>query len=289
MKKSYEFLKHAIYFKYLDPPGFNLHVCPIILGYESCTANKDSIGPIVKSHYILHMVLSGRGFYKINDEEYTIKSGDVFLIPPAAKISYRPDTTDPWKYLWLECNGAECKTVFDKMDLTTESPIFAPQNFSKLACELADMLEESSAATGGLSLNCVSHMFKIFSLIADERIKKDEKSGIRSESPLMNALEFIERNYCDSTLSVTTLADAVGFTVPYLSRLFKAHIGMSPSKYIIELRMRKACAMLDTNVFSISEIASATGYNSPFYFSNEFKRHVGVSPSRYQSEKDITH
>lgn len=287
MKKSYAFSKHAIYFKYLDPPGFNLQVCPIILGYEACTENKTSIGPIVKSHYILHAVLSGRGYYKINDNDYAIKSGDIFLIPPAAKISYRPDPSDPWKYLWLECNGAECKTVFDKIELTAESPIFAPKNFSQLTEVLADMLEESTAATGGLSLNCVSHMFKIFSLIADERITKDEKSGIRSETPLMNALEYIERNYCDCTLSVTTLADAVGFSVPYLSRLFKAHIGMSPSKYIIELRMRKACTMLDSNSFSISEIASATGYNSPFYFSNEFKRHVGISPSRYQSEKEL--
>ena len=59
-------------------------------------------------------------------------------------------------------------------------------------------------------------------------------------------------------------------------------MNISPSKYIIELRIKKAQEMLQSNCFKISTIAYACGYSSPYYFSLEFKRAVGISPSKYQ-------
>ena len=56
---------------------------------------------------------------------------------------------------------------------------------------------------------------------------------------------------------------------------------MSPIKYIIMLRMRRAVELLEKRTFSISQIAYALGYKNQFYFSKEFKRFFGVQPSKY--------
>jgi two-component system response regulator YesN len=54
------------------------------------------------------------------------------------------------------------------------------------------------------------------------------------------------------------------------------------TKYLTSLRIHKSCQMLNSGNYSISEIASATGFNDYFYFLKTFKKITGVTPRQYQ-------
>ena len=92
---------------------------------------------------------------------------------------------------------------------------------------------------------------------------------------------------CSSDLacnvSVQDLADSIGLNRSYLHRLFKSAIGSSVQEYLLDLRIRKACALLKSTELPVSIISLSVGYEDTLYFSRLFKRKKGVSPSQYRA------
>ena len=61
-----------------EPSGtLSIYFC----GTEPC-APGHAFGPAVRPHYLIHVVLDGKGIYKRNGETYHLKAGDAFLISP---------------------------------------------------------------------------------------------------------------------------------------------------------------------------------------------------------------
>lgn len=76
--------------------------------------------------------------------------------------------------------------------------------------------------------------------------------------------------------------DIFGHSEKYISALFKAEFGISPSKYIGELRLDMAKKLMQTNPdILLKDVAEMVGYTDAFYFSRVFKSHEGISPSQY--------
>ena len=57
---------------------------------------------------------------------------------------------------------------------------------------------------------------------------------------------------------------------------------LSPIKYITKKRISYACDLLVSNKYSVSDIASMTGYSDVYYFSRVFKENTGMSPLEYK-------
>ena len=66
------------------------------------------------------------------------------------------------------------------------------------------------------------------------------------------------------------------------NKSFKNQTGITPSKYIIELRMRMAIQYLETSNLSIKEISSMCGYTNFNFFARVFKKHTGYAPTEYR-------
>ena len=76
--------------------------------------------------------------------------------------------------------------------------------------------------------------------------------------------------------------DIFGYSEKYISALFKAEFGISPSKYIGELRLDMAKKLMQKNPdILLKDVAEMVGYTDAFYFSRVFKSHEGISPSQY--------
>lgn len=68
----------------------------------------------------------------------------------------------------------------------------------------------------------------------------------------------------------------------YFARLFKQSVGVSPLAYLTQLRMEKACALLENTGLSVTEIAIEVGYSSSQSLSRTFLRHQNKTPSEYR-------
>ena len=73
---------------------------PILVQPHPC-----KFGPSVRSVFVLTYIISGKGYYEVNNKTYTLTAGDSFLIYPGIKVKYYPDENDKWEYIWIDFNG----------------------------------------------------------------------------------------------------------------------------------------------------------------------------------------
>lgn len=100
-------------------------------------------------------------------------------------------------------------------------------------------------------------------------------------SKIQSSVEYLLKNYKKSDLSITQIAEKSFMSEVYFRKLFKAEFGVSPQKYIIDLRIQNAVGLISAGYYSLKEVAYMSGYNDYKYFSVEFKKKIGVSPSEY--------
>ncbi|RMD85013.1 MAG: AraC family transcriptional regulator [Lentisphaerae bacterium] len=95
--------------------------------------------------------------------------------------------------------------------------------------------------------------------------------------------QYLEQHFRDPALDMRMVARVHHITPEYLSTLFCDHLGISPLQYLHQLRIRDACALLETNTtnLSISEIAAKVGIPNLTWFSRLFRRHTGMTPTQY--------
>jgi len=61
-------------------------------------------------------------------------------------------------------------------------------------------------------------------------------------------------------------------------------MGITPARYALGLRLQEACRLLIETSDSISEVASACGFEDECYFSRCFRRQFGIPPHSYRKD-----
>ena len=98
---------------------------------------------------------------------------------------------------------------------------------------------------------------------------------------------YLQQHYQDD-ISFSNLAEKFGFTLEYLSKIFKKYSNNTPSKYLIKLRMNEAKRLLLTNPdLKIQNIAELVGYRDGLYFSRAFKTYTGIQPSEFRLQHKL--
>ena len=86
------------------------------------------------------------------------------------------------------------------------------------------------------------------------------------------------QNRMHEALTVPALAAEVGLSASRFAHLFRAEAGMAPMRYLRELRMSKALALLERTCSSVRDVMAQVGYNDPSHFARDFRRQHGISP-----------
>jgi len=104
---------------------------------------------------------------------------------------------------------------------------------------------------------------------------------------LLKIIEKIEKEYMDTNLCVSLLADKYILSAAYLGRLFHDFTGKSMPDYINGVRIKKAAELLEHNEYPISEIMKMTGFTNKTHFYSMFKKYNIITPSEYRRRADI--
>jgi len=94
-------------------------------------------------------------------------------------------------------------------------------------------------------------------------------------------LDHIELHYAEE-FSLQSLAELMGTSPTYFSRLFRSEVGIPLFEHINRTRIRKACVLLRSPDLSVTRIAFDVGYNSVSFFNRYFRRVMNVSPREYR-------
>lgn len=83
-------------------------------------------------------------------------------------------------------------------------------------------------------------------------------------------------------LSLDRVSNHLFFSPNYLSFIFKNHLGMTFSKYLTDVRIKKGIVLLQNSNMKVYEIAAKVGFKDDKYFYRVFKSRFGVTPDEYR-------
>jgi AraC-like DNA-binding protein len=120
----------------------------------------------------------------------------------------------------------------------------------------------------------------IFSLL--QKLPSGAWKNRKLDDRVMKGIRLMEQNIHEIKISNNQLADTGGMSVNAYARLFRDQTGYPPRKYLLRMRVEKACNLLHHSGRSIEQIASACGFSDRYYFTRIFTRTMRVSPGAYK-------
>ena len=97
----------------------------------------------------------------------------------------------------------------------------------------------------------------------------------------LNLSNVVNQHLPDTNFNSEELISIIGLSKSQASRKIKALTGMTPNNLIQETRLQKALNNMTDSTKTISEVAYASGFNSPTYFTRVFKKRFGIAPTAF--------
>ena len=113
---------------------------------------------------------------------------------------------------------------------------------------------------------------------------REERSKGRNQSVIRTALQYMEENFTDDSLTLNRVAGVANVSANHFSALFSQEMGQTFIEYLTQLRMNRAKEQLRCTDMRSGEIALEVGYKDPHYFSFLFKKTQGCTPSEYRNQ-----
>ncbi|MFQ5949935.1 MAG: response regulator [Nitrospiria bacterium] len=118
-----------------------------------------------------------------------------------------------------------------------------------------------------------------------ERVHQNLKINLDALSiKIHRAMQYIDRHFNSSSLSLEKVSQAVSLHPKYLSASFKEECGIGFHDYLVEVRIDRAIQLLKDPHRIIKQVSGEVGFSDQSYFSKVFQNKVGVSPSAYRKK-----
>ena len=199
-------------------------------------------GPGIRNHYLIHHIVSGKGYYKVNDNIWELHAGDTFLAFPYSEITYYADQKDPWEYYWVGFQGDDADEIIQKSLFSHEKPVLIQSDQGSLVKEALYDIYSSRGSQYKNSLLMTSMLYRALALFLPD--STDHSSHDLYSSYVTSAVEYIHHNY-SYTITIDDIASYIGISRSHLFRAFKLHTGTSPKEYLTNYRIAQACNLLD--------------------------------------------
>ena len=218
--------------------------------------------------------LYGTCDYSFDDgTSFTVNAGDVLYLSCGAVYSMLV-RTDSYKVIF-------CDFEF-LCDTPRQSAVFTPENTDHVKSLFQKLHRAHTASAPSSFAESLSHLYSIYACAISAKSVGESKT---SSARLGIAHRYILSHLDDVSLSVSSLAQMSDMSEVYFRNLFKAKYGASPSEYITESRIKKACELMKYPFLSLCDCAMQSGFSSLQYFCRVFKNEMGTPPSKFRKNQ----
>lgn len=229
-------------------------VIPILRGRKTLMQERGSYG--------ISFCERGRITYLHRGCEYVSDPEHAILLPMGQTYVSRCDAGGRFPLI-------NFKTTVPFTEEFVRFPLRNPSVFLHDFRELSDAYLLRSSHLGAMSIfyNILRHL---------------ASAAASAENDLLRpAVAYLEENYADPTLNNGRLAEAAHISEVYLRRLFREAYGVTPHRYLLDLRIKVARQMLGGSYASVTEVAERCGFSGVYHFCRAFRAATGMTPTEY--------
>jgi len=237
--------------------------------------------PTGSEQMILIYCTEGQGEIRIGGTVHILSANQFFIISSKLPHAYRSDKNNPWSIYWIHFSGSKASqfTRFAGQSINTDSGTTSRINdridlFSEIFRNLDRGFSNETLEYVNL---CLPHLLASFTHLSQFRLIKE--SG--EKDPVAQSINFMLEQLTGK-LKLAQIAAKTGLSASHYSRLFLNRTGHSPIDYFIQLKIQRACRLLDNPGQMIADVAREMGFDDQFYFSRVFRKVMGMSPGEYR-------
>lgn len=241
----------------------------------------------------LMFLLGCEAFYYV-DEKLFLHAipGDIIYLPKKAKYTCIFSRVDGNKEVRKKVNNfyvdginnykREFNAINVRFDITDENDediifsqsLFKIKNF-KNAYSYFSLLASAFAEVKPSPIKIKITMYQLLSELSVFSKNEIESSKYKA---IISTLKGIE-NIDIKNLSVQKLTEISGLSASRFRYLFLEYTGVSPIKFIEQLKITRATTLLNSGELSVSDVAHFIGIDDPAYFSRFYKKITGRKPT----------
>lgn len=238
----------------------------------------------------LLFVTQGYGIVIVDNQQYTLRPGRLFVFPPFKLHKVFVESGDKNLYLRTTIHLDHqlldgCLQSFPQRrarfaslwDADRAAHIF---DLSEQASHIEVILEQFNQLPEPLADQWEEIAMLILQLMAFMPADNAQTKTI-SRTTASKVMQWIEENYVQK-FSLAELAAAIGLSESYISRVFGQETGGSIQDYLATRRVKRACELLRSTDRSVEEIGLQCGFADAPYFITRFKKLIGKTPLQYR-------
>jgi AraC-like DNA-binding protein len=243
------------------------------------------VHPLVDSRfpefYSIQFDREGLISFGINHRKPVIlKCPVIYLLHPDNTYQYGfvGEKGQSWGHSWVGFKGKRGRDIFENGFMQLTETGYLPITRSiEFASEFDKMLTAAFSGTPSEHVRAVISLEELLAiLIKSSQNSQAEQFQYRK---IFELAEKIKLNPVE--IDFRQEAKRAGLSLSHFRRLFKEAIGLPPHDFLLKTRMRKAAKMLESNHYTVKEVASECGYFDLAFFSKLFKKKIGLSPRQY--------
>ncbi len=224
----------------------------------------------VHRHTFWEVVLytQGEGTATVGGKKIAFRAGTVICNPPGVAHGEVSETGYQNRWVALEELQAGPEGEVPVLHFDIGHPIFL----------IASILHEESHLHKPTSAMIVQNLFSTFLIYLNEHLAHDPHERL-----MLQLKRIFGANVQNPTFRIADAFSTIPLSRDHARRLFVERVGVSPVRYLTDLRMGRAKELLQMG-FSVKETADKVGIPDQYYFSRLFKKTQGVSPSVFRVE-----
>lgn len=242
-------------------------------------------------------IMKGHGILVIEQNILDFKTGDIFYLGGNQSHVFKADFEKNEKQTVHAVSiffdpGKKISGIFDLPEFEELKQFIADSESGfKIASEIrANLTDDIGELQKSKGIYQVLGFIKILNDLMQSRhlhiplsARKKLPGHISdSDKRIIDAQNYIKKNFTQNTLTLTNVAKQACLTPQAFCRSFKKHTGATYTQYLNELRVHHACKLLtSSSIHSISFIAFNSGFNSLTNFNRVFRMIMKYSPKEY--------
>lgn len=252
----------------------------------------------VHTYYEICYAFSGSGTFKINNQVYQVRKGDVFVAKPHEEHEIISSHNKPlgiyfWSYTLVPCEVKHSSlSTHDPVDRLLHAFIDSKCWINSLVPGMLPTLEllteeghgRQAGYPGVIEGLTRKLLLDTARAVVDVKIAAESVSP-RADKPARISIDLGMRYMRDNhgrNLAIRTVAAQLSMSERNFNRLFKKYTRQSPLAFLTQVRVEAASQLLLDRLLPIKEIAVQVGIPDVRYFTTVFRKAAGITPAAYR-------